>query len=170
MLHGLALDAQHPCVGLRTALPVRHLQAADRHQGCSGAPRPLFEWELADAALAQYEVPDPWLEGGNPWEIIRLDNAVEVKLYGEATRGEGGKGPGSWTGGLEVLAVPYDLPIPGFATENTNNIRLWASRPKKAYAPSSRLRRSPPDVCEQLRPCELQRWRLRRERARGRAG
>lgn len=80
------------------------------------------------------KVPDPWLDHSNPWEIPRLDTAVEVKLYGEATRGGAdGKGPGRWTGGLEVLAVPYDLPIPGFKTHNTNNIRLWASRPKKAF-------------------------------------
>ncbi|KAL8290047.1 hypothetical protein RQP46_002986 [Phenoliferia psychrophenolica] len=89
--------------------------------------------QLIDSKGAQYEVPDPWLDGGNPWEIVRLDNAVEVKLFGQATRGLDGKGPGSWTGGLEVLAVPYDLPIPGYGTNNTNNIRLWASRPKKAF-------------------------------------
>ncbi|KAK4692492.1 glycogen phosphorylase, partial [Phenoliferia sp. Uapishka_3] len=89
--------------------------------------------QLIDTKGAQYEVPDPWLDGGNPWEIVRLDNSVEVKLYGTATRGLDGKGVGTWTGGLEVLAVPYDLPIPGYKTENTNNIRLWASRPKKAF-------------------------------------
>lgn len=42
-----------------------------------------------------------------PWEIPRLDASVEIKFYGEATRGAEGKGPGTWTGGLEVLAVPY---------------------------------------------------------------
>ncbi|KAM0745731.1 glycosyltransferase family 35 protein [Meredithblackwellia eburnea MCA 4105] len=89
--------------------------------------------QLLDSSGAQLEVPDPWLDHSNPWEIARLDTAVEVKFYGEATRGVDGKGAGSWTGGLEVLAVPYDLPIPGFKTQNTNNIRLWASKPKKAF-------------------------------------
>lgn len=69
-----------------------------------------------------------------PWEIARLDMSVEIKFYGEATRGgPDGKGPGSWTGGLEVLGVPYDVPIPGFKTHNTNNIRFWQSKPKKAF-------------------------------------
>ncbi|KAI5479794.1 starch phosphorylase, glycosyltransferase family 35 protein [Pseudohyphozyma bogoriensis] len=82
---------------------------------------------------AQLEVPDPWLDHSNPWEMARLDASVEVKFYGEAIRGEGGKGPGAWTGGLDVLAVPYDLPIPGYKTDNVNNIRLYSSKPKKAF-------------------------------------
>ena len=67
----------------------------------------------------------------NPWEIPRLDNAVEVKLFGQATRFESGKG--SWTGGTDILAVPYDMPIPGYKTSNTNNLRLWASKPKRSF-------------------------------------
>lgn len=79
----------------------------------------------------QLEVPDPWLDSSNAWELPRLDAAVEVKLYGDAERYESGKG--RWTGGLDVLAVPYDVPIPGFSTDNTNNIRLWSGRPKKSF-------------------------------------
>lgn len=66
--------------------------------------------QLCDSQGAQLEVPDPWLSQANPWEIPRLDNAVEVKLYGDAVRYSDGRG--QWTGGLDVLAVPYDLPIP----------------------------------------------------------
>lgn len=84
-----------------------------------------------NTAGEQVEVPDPWLDHGNPWELPRLDAAVEVKLYGDAERYESGKG--RWTGGLDVLAVPYDVPIPGFKTENVNNIRLWSSKPKKQF-------------------------------------
>lgn len=50
------------------------------------------------------------------WEIARLDEAIEIKFHGEANRGET-KGPGTWTGGLDVLAVPYDIPVPGYETE-----------------------------------------------------
>lgn len=73
---------------------------------------------MQNTAGAQLEVPDPWLDHANAWEVPRLDAAVEVKLYGDAVRYESGKG--RWTGGLDVLAVPYDLPIPGFKTDNTN--------------------------------------------------
>ncbi len=34
-----------------------------------------------------------------------------------------------WEGGDIVVAMAYDLPIPGYNTFNTNNLRLWKSRP-----------------------------------------
>ncbi|SGY79236.1 BQ5605_C008g05082 [Microbotryum silenes-dioicae] len=87
--------------------------------------------QLCDSNGSQLEVPDPWLDHANPWEIARLDNGVEVKFYGDAVRRDNGSG--TWNGGLDVLAIPYDLPIPGFKTNNTNNIRLWSSKPKKSF-------------------------------------
>ena len=36
-----------------------------------------------------------------------------------------------WQGGEKIEAVAYDVPIPGFSTTNTINIRLWGSKPKK---------------------------------------
>ena len=79
----------------------------------------------------QTEIPDPWLTGSNPWEVPRLDNTVIVKLYGNANRDA--SGINRWTGGIEVLAVPYDVPIPGYNTINTNNIRLWRAQPKTSF-------------------------------------
>ncbi|GAA5896787.1 hypothetical protein JCM6882_005035 [Rhodosporidiobolus microsporus] len=89
--------------------------------------------QIIDSQGNQVEIPDPWLDHTNPWEIPRLDVAVEVKFHGEATRGEGGKGPGSWTGGLDVLAVPYDVPVPGYGTSTTNNIRTWQAKGKVTF-------------------------------------
>lgn len=34
-----------------------------------------------------------------------------------------------WEGGEVVLALAYDTPVPGFNTFNTNNLRLWKSKP-----------------------------------------
>ena len=84
-----------------------------------------------DAQGQQTEIPDPWLMGSNPWEVPRLDNTVTVKLYGNANRDASGSN--RWTGGIEVLAVPYDVPIPGYNTINTNNIRLWRAQPKVGF-------------------------------------
>ena len=92
----------------------------------------IFE-QLIGKNGEQVEVPDPWLDHSNAWEVPRLDNAVEIRFYGEAERAPDGKGPGKWTGGMQVLAVPYDFPIPGFQTNNTNNIRLWSSKPKRSF-------------------------------------
>lgn len=55
--------------------------------------------------------PDPWLDHANPWEIPRLDVTVDVRFGGHAEKLEGGRG--IWSGGQEVLAVAYDVPIPG---------------------------------------------------------
>ena len=38
-----------------------------------------------------------------------------------------------WSGGQEVLAVAYDVPIPGYHTKTTNNLRLWDSQPKRGF-------------------------------------
>lgn len=89
--------------------------------------------QILNSKGEQVEVPDPWLENGSPWEVPRLDAAVEIKLRGEATRGENGKGGGTWTGGTDVLAIPYDIPVPGFRTTSTNNIRAWAARGKVSF-------------------------------------
>ncbi len=55
--------------------------------------------------------PDPWLDHQNPWEIPRLDVTVDVRFGGHAEKLENGRG--IWSGGQEVLAVAYDVPIPG---------------------------------------------------------
>ena len=34
-----------------------------------------------------------------------------------------------WEGGQLVIAQAYDTPVPGYNTYNTNNLRLWRSRP-----------------------------------------
>jgi glucan phosphorylase len=34
---------------------------------------------------------------------------------------------------MQVTAVAYDNPIPGFGTRNTINLRLWASRPDREF-------------------------------------
>lgn len=81
----------------------------------------------------QLEAPDPWLDTQNPWELPRLDVTYEVRFYGYAERLSDGSGRATWAGGQEVLAVAYDVMIPGYATTTTNNLRLWESRPKRGF-------------------------------------
>lgn len=78
----------------------------------------IFQQLISDAG-DQLEAPDPWLEHQNPWELPRLDVAVDVRFYGHAERLDGGAGPGKavWSGGQEVLAIAYDVPIPGYQTK-----------------------------------------------------
>ncbi len=80
---------------------------------------------------SQLEAPDPWLEHDNPWELPRADVSYEVRFYGHSERLDGMKAV--WSGGQEVLAVAYDTMVPGYATKNTNNLRLWESKPKRGF-------------------------------------
>jgi starch phosphorylase len=56
-----------------------------------------------------------------------------VRFYGNAERHDDGNGRGAWSGGQEVLAVAYDVMIPGYMTKTTNNLRLWESKPKRGF-------------------------------------
>jgi len=78
----------------------------------------------------QVESPDYWLSRGNPWEIEREDVTYQVRFYGSVKKySDGGVERAYWDGGEVVIAQAYDTPIPGFNTFNTNNLRLWKSRP-----------------------------------------
>lgn len=74
----------------------------------------------------QEEVAENWLEMGNPWEIARNDISYPVKFYGEVIQGSDGKK--EWVGGEDIIAVAYDVPIPGYKTKTTLNLRLWSTK------------------------------------------
>jgi glycogen phosphorylase len=57
----------------------------------------------------------------------------DVRFYGQAERVGNGTGRALWTGGQEVLAIAYDVMIPGYGTQTTNNLRLWESKPKRGF-------------------------------------
>lgn len=47
------------------------------------------------------------------------------------SRDENGKSVAVWEGGEIVDAVAFDVPIPGYGTPTTNNLRLWSSQASK---------------------------------------
>lgn len=78
----------------------------------------------------QYEVPDYWLQSGNPWEIQRDDVAYIVQFYGSVRKViENGKEKSIWEKAQKIKAIAFDNPIPGYDTFNTINLRLWKSVP-----------------------------------------
>ncbi|KAJ3081071.1 Non-essential glycogen phosphorylase, partial [Quaeritorhiza haematococci] len=93
----------------------------------------IFQQRIIDGY--QTEFPDYWLTFGNPWEIQRLDVSYEVRFRGyvQKVTDENGRPRYLWEGGDKVVAVAYDYPIPGFHTNNTINIRLWSSKPKREF-------------------------------------
>ncbi|XP_028762078.1 alpha-1,4 glucan phosphorylase L-2 isozyme, chloroplastic/amyloplastic isoform X2 [Neltuma alba] len=74
----------------------------------------------------QEEVAERWLEMGNPWEIVRNDVSYPVKFYGEVISDKNGSK--QWVGGENIMAVAYDVPIPGYKTKTTINLRLWSTK------------------------------------------
>ena len=75
----------------------------------------------------QIEVPDHWLESGTPWEIVTHDATRHVKFGGhtETWTDDKGRFRVRWVSNADVLAVPHDVPIPGYKNATVNTLRLW---------------------------------------------
>ena len=61
-----------------------------------------------DANGSQVENADDWSKFGDPWSYRRYNHTVKVKFPDHT-----------------VLAVPYDVPVIGYGTQNINTLRLW---------------------------------------------
>src|ERR1700739_4215740 len=74
----------------------------------------------------QQENPDNWLRDGDPWEIARQHEKVEVKLNCTFKLRDGRveviqNRPSS------LFGIPYDRPIVGYGGKTINTLRLWAA-------------------------------------------
>ncbi|MBT9583580.1 glycogen/starch/alpha-glucan phosphorylase [bacterium] len=83
----------------------------------------------------QVEQPDPWLSNGNPWEIVRPEYTLTVRMGGrcEAYMDKDQRYRIRWVDTHDVLGLPHDTPIAGFANNTVNNLRLWHSRATKEF-------------------------------------
>ncbi len=70
----------------------------------------LFKQDFKDGF--QLELADNWQRQGDPWSRRRDDKTITVEFDGQ-----------------KVLAVPYDMPIIGYGTDNIGTLRLWQSEP-----------------------------------------
>ena len=77
----------------------------------------------------QVEEPDPWLRGGHPWEIERSEFAQVVHFGGhvEHAYDDDGYRQVRWLDTHDVLAVPFDIPVPGYQNGTVNTLRLWSA-------------------------------------------
>ena len=66
-----------------------------------------------DAEGSQKEAADDWSKYGDPWSYRRYNHTVKVKFPDHT-----------------VLAVPYDVPVIGYGTNNINTLRLWQCEPE----------------------------------------
>ncbi len=77
----------------------------------------------------QVEETDHWLLNGNPWEQERPEYTQRIKFGGYTEYHENNKEKLTvyWNGTRDVMAIPYDVPIPGFQNDTVNTLRLWKS-------------------------------------------
>ncbi|MCL1866732.1 MAG: glycogen/starch/alpha-glucan family phosphorylase, partial [Oscillospiraceae bacterium] len=60
----------------------------------------------------QNEIPDNWLDFGDPWSERKENEKVLIQFKNQS-----------------VWAVPYDMPVIGYANGKVNKLRLWQSEP-----------------------------------------
>src|ERR1700693_5633517 len=75
----------------------------------------------------QQESADNWLRDGDPWEICRQHEKVEIKLNCSFKLRDGKvevipNRPSSLSG------IPFDRPVVGYGGKTINTLRLWAAR------------------------------------------
>jgi glycogen phosphorylase len=84
----------------------------------------MFKQSIVDGW--QKEGPDNWIRLGDPWEVARSPEMVEMKL-GCSFKLIGGSfqlipgRPSTWFG------MPFDRPVVGYGGKTINTLRLWAA-------------------------------------------
>lgn len=83
----------------------------------------------------QVETPDNWLRYGNPWEIARPEYLYPVQFYGrvEQSRDKNGQLKSKWVDTMNVMAMAYDTPVPGYNNDTVNTMRLWAAKSTRGF-------------------------------------
>ncbi|MGB3899923.1 MAG: glycogen/starch/alpha-glucan phosphorylase [Mesorhizobium sp.] len=90
----------------------------------------MFRQEIQDGW--QVELPETWLDHGNPWEFERRERAFEVGFGGAVESVAGPEGADErhvWHPNERVLAVAYDTPVVGWRANRVNTLRLWSGMP-----------------------------------------
>ena len=83
----------------------------------------------------QVEEPDAWLREGFPWEIERIEFAQTVQFGGRSATyvDAGGNTRYRWEDTNDVLAIPFDVPVPGYRNGVVNTLRLWSAAATDAF-------------------------------------
>ena len=93
----------------------------------------MFKQKIKDGY--QVEVPDNWLEHGNPFELRRPEYTKEIKFGGHVVvrQDEYGNNVFTQEGYHSVKAVPFDVPIVGYGNGIVNTLRIWDAEPVECF-------------------------------------
>ncbi len=88
----------------------------------------LFRQKIKDGW--QIELPENWLEHGNPWEFGRREAAYEIGFGGQVVTGLdiGNQQQRRWKPAEKLVASACDTPIVGWRGKRVNTLRLWTAR------------------------------------------
>jgi glycogen phosphorylase len=78
----------------------------------------------------QQEHPDNWLRLTNAWEIPRPEYTATIQFKGRVVTRKTSQNNVvfEWVDTEDVLACPYDSPIPGYGNQTVNTLRLWSAK------------------------------------------
>ncbi|MBS5939533.1 glycogen/starch/alpha-glucan family phosphorylase [Clostridium sartagoforme] len=68
----------------------------------------LFKQKIEEGFQKEYA--DNWTSFGDEWSLRRFEDSIKIRFKD-----------------IEVLAVPYDMPIIGYENDNIGTLRLWQS-------------------------------------------
>lgn len=93
----------------------------------------MFYQSIVDGS--QHETPDNWLRYGNPWEFPRQEHLHQIKFQGHVIEfaGDNGEKRHSWIDTTDVMALAYDVPIPGYGNDTVNTMRLWTAKSTRDF-------------------------------------
>lgn len=93
----------------------------------------IFQQQIQNGS--QVEAPDNWLRFGNPWEIVRPEDYYPVQFGGYVRQltDASGRDQFEWVGGERVMAMAYDLPVPGYRNDIVNTLRLWSAESSHGF-------------------------------------
>lgn len=88
----------------------------------------LFEQKIVDGF--QLELPEQWLRNRYIWEVRKPDLAVKISFGGKVdTYVDEGRLCFRHLEAENVMAIPYDMPVPGYKNNTVNTLRLWSAEP-----------------------------------------
>jgi starch phosphorylase len=92
----------------------------------------MFKQTIEDGQ--QVENPDNWLRYGNIWEFQRPEVTYIIKFYGHVVKyPKDDAETQHWVDAEHVVAMAYDVPVPGYGTDTVNSLRLWTAKAAREF-------------------------------------